>query len=41
MLIKAFALRRSSNMYSKYVKVGYVAELGRRENRGKSSGAWW
>jgi hypothetical protein len=41
MLIKAFALSRSSNMYSRYVKAGYVAELGRRENRGKSKGAWW
>jgi hypothetical protein len=41
MLIKAFALNRSSNMYSRYVKAGYVAELGRRENRGNNRGAWW
>ena len=39
MLIKALALSRSSNMYSKYIKAGYVAELGRRENRGNSRGA--
>ena len=41
MHIKAFALNRSSIMYRRYVKAGYVAELGRREKRGKRRGAWW
>jgi hypothetical protein len=41
MLIKAFALNRSSIMYNRYVKAGYDEELGRRENRGNRSGAWW
>jgi hypothetical protein len=37
--MSAFALRRSTTMYSKYVKAGYVDELGRSEKRGRSSGA--
>jgi hypothetical protein len=39
--MSAFALRMSTNMYNTYVKAGYVAELGRREKRGRSKGAWW
>lgn len=39
--IKAFALKRSTKMYKRYVKAGYAAEFGRRENRGRSMGAWW
>jgi hypothetical protein len=37
--IKALALARSTNMYSRYVKMGYVEEFGRREKRFRSSGA--
>lgn len=39
--MSAFALRRSTTMYSRYVKAGYDSEFGRRENKGRSSGAWW
>ena len=39
--IKAFELKRSTRMYNKYVKIGYVAEFGRREKRFRSRGAWW
>jgi len=28
-------------MYRRYVKMGYVEELGRREKRFRSRGAWW
>lgn len=38
-LIKEFALQRSSNTYSRYVTAGYIEELGRRENRGRNNGA--
>lgn len=37
--MRAFALRRSTNMYRKYVKAGYVDELGKRANRGRRRGA--
>jgi hypothetical protein len=39
--INAFALRRSVIMYKKYVNMGYVEKSGRRENSGRSRGAWW
>jgi hypothetical protein len=38
--MRALALNKSTNMYNKYVKLGYVEELGRREKRGRSRGAW-
>jgi hypothetical protein len=37
--MSAFALKRSSSMYKRYVKAGYAEELGRRENRGSNRGA--
>jgi len=39
--INALALNRSTATYRRYVKIGRVDELGRRENRGRKSGAWW
>jgi hypothetical protein len=39
--MSAFALKRSTAMYSRYVKIGYVEESGRREKRVSNSGAWW
>jgi len=39
--IRAFALKRSTNMYRRYVRVGCVKEFGRRENKERSNGAWW
>lgn len=39
--MRALALSRSTIIYKRYVKAGYVAELGRRANRGRSRGAWW
>jgi hypothetical protein len=39
--MRAFALKRSTRIYSRYVKIGYVEESGRREKRVRSSGAWW
>ncbi len=38
--MRALALNRSTRIYKRYVKAGYVAELGRSENRGRSNGAW-
>lgn len=38
-LIKAFALERSTNMYRRYVNAGYIEELGRSEKRGRNNGA--
>lgn len=37
--IKASAFKRSTSMYSMYVKAGYRAELGSREKRGRNKGA--
>jgi hypothetical protein len=39
--ISASALKRSTRMYKRYVKAGYEAELGIREKRVRSIGAWW
>ena len=39
--MRAFALKRSTSMYNRYVRAGYVEELGRREKRGSNNGAWW
>jgi hypothetical protein len=39
--IKASALRRSTRIYNRYVKAGYTEELGSKEKRGRSKGAWW
>ena len=40
MSMSAFALKISTIIYTKYVKIGYVFESGSSENRGRSSGAW-
>lgn len=39
-VIKAFALRRSTAIYRRYVKTGHDAKLGRSEKSGSRSGAW-
>jgi hypothetical protein len=39
--MRAFALNKSTAMYNRYVKIGYVEESGRREKRVSRSGAWW
>lgn len=39
MLIKAFALKISTNVYNRYVNAGYIEEPGRREKRGRNNGA--
>jgi hypothetical protein len=41
MAIRELALRRSTAIYSRYVKTGQEAKLGRRERTGSSKGAWW
>lgn len=41
MIMSAFALSKSTTVYSKYVKIGYVEESGRREKSVNRSGAWW
>jgi hypothetical protein len=38
--IRASALKRSTSIYRRYVKAGYIEELGRSEKRGKNNGAW-
>jgi hypothetical protein len=39
--MRALALKRSTKIYKRYVKAGYVEELGKRANRGRRRGAWW
>lgn len=41
MAIRELAFRRSTTMYSRYVKTGQEAKLGRRDRTGSSKGAWW
>lgn len=38
-VMRALALNRSTAIYNRYVNNGIEAKLGRREKRGKSSGA--
>jgi hypothetical protein len=37
----AFALKRSTSVYSRLVASGRYAGLGRSEKSGRRSGAWW
>lgn len=37
----AYALRRSTRIYSTAVKMGHVLTSGSSENSGRSNGAWW
>lgn len=40
-VMREFALKRSTTIYSRYVKMGQEAKLGRRDRTGSSKGAWW
>lgn len=41
MAIRELAFRRSTAIYSRYVKTGQDAKLGSRDRTGSSKGAWW